>query len=211
MEGFAYEEALSTQVIDDSPNAGEGEDTLRGAIKFDSTGDKYAFRTSRPIDIIRWGFIASDDINVGVRLTVVANFRPTIGSDTGLIAGEAAGGMGVIDLGTSAVPAHTTGDVNQGTGVYTNLVSSAGITLQATAALQTKTQVPFALDPGEEIMFAVDDAADTDGAGYIFVHYVPRGFHDRSLDATKTPIAGGTVIADGVGRAGHMSTVANVA
>ena len=208
MEGFAYEEAMSFLVIDDSPDNGAGEDVATGPIVFTSTGNKWAFRTSRPIDIIRWGIIATVDLNVGVRLTVVADFRPLVGEDTGLIAGEAEGGMGVIDLGTSAVPAHTTGDVLEGTGVYTNLVSRAGVTLQASAALQTKTEVPFPLDPGEEIMFAVDDAADTTGTGYMFVHYVPRGFHDNSLDATKTPLAGGTEVT-GPNRAGHMVQVKN--
>ena len=209
MEGFAYEEEMSVTVIDDSPTGGEGEAAARGAVKFDTTGDKFAFRSSRPVDIVRWGFIATDLIDVGVRLTVRADFRPTIGDDTGRISGELALGAGVIDLGTSAVPAHTTGDVAPGTGVYTNFVSSAGVALQAAAADNTKTEVPFELDPGEEIVFEVTDAADTDGAGYIFVHYVPRGFHDNSLDATKTPTAGGTALVQN--RAGHMVEVANVA
>ena len=203
---------MSFLVIDDSPDDGVGTDVAMGAIVFTSTGSKWAFRTSRPIDIIRWGIIATVDINVGARLTVVADFRPKIGEDTGLINGEASGGMGVIDLGTSAVPAHTTGDVAEGTGVYTNLVSSAGITLQSGASLQTKTEVPFQLDPGEEIIFAVDDAADTTGNGYMFVHFVPRGFHDRSLDATKTPLAGGTVVSSSnPNRASHMAPVKNIA
>ncbi len=209
MEGFAYEEAMSFLVTDDSPDNGAGENPNTGAIVFTTTGDKFAFRTSRPVDIVRWGFIASVDVNVGARLTITADFRVNVGEDTGRINGDAAGGMGVIDLGTSAVPAHTTGDVLVGTGVYTNFVSSAGITLQAAAADNTKTEAPFELDPGEEIVFEVTDAADTTGTGYMFVHYVPRGFHDNSLDATKTPTAGGT--ATPTNRAGHMSEVANVA
>ena len=209
MEGFAYREALSIFVTDDSPDDGAGENPNTGHIVFTTTGDKFSFRSSMPVDIIRWGFIATIDVNVGARLTIAANFRPLIGEDTNLIAGEAEGGAGVIDLGTSAVPAHTTGDVLEGTGVYTDLVSSAGITLQASAALQTKTKVPFELDPGEEIVFAIDDAADTTGTGIMFVHYVPRGFHDNSLNATKTPVATGTALSSE--RAGRMSSVANVA
>ena len=210
MEGFHYREALSTLVTDDSPDNGAGADTATGHIVFTTTGDKFSFRSSMPVDIIRWGFIATVLVDVGARLTINANFRPTIGEDTGIIAGEAVGGAGTIDLGTSAVPAHTTGDVAVGHGVYTNFVSSAGVSLQAAAADNTKTEVPFELDPGEEIMFAVDDAADTTGTGIMFVHYVPRGFHDNSLNATKTPtvhVAAGLV----ANRAGYMSEVANVA
>ena len=210
MEGFDYLEALSTQVIDDSPDGGEGEDTARGAVKFDSTGDKFAFRTSFPVDIVRWGFIASDLVDVGVRLTIRADFRPVIGEDDNRVSGEAAGGAGVIDLGTSAVPAHTTGDVAPGNGVFTDVVSSAGLLSLTDASLNTKSQAPFELDPGEELMFEVTDAADTDGAGYIFVHYVPRGFHTNDLNPTKTVTAAGTDTT-GAQRAAKVNKVANVA
>ena len=118
-------------------------------IAVNSTGDKFSFTPGRPVNIVRWGIIADALIDVGVGMTIAADHRPTITSDTG---------RGDGDVGTIT----TTADIAQGDGIYTETVSPdvTGKTLQT-----------FRVDPGEQVVFQVTDAADTAGTGIIFVEY----------------------------------------
>lgn len=114
-----------------------------------STGDKFTFTPGNPVDIVRWGIIADVLIDVGVGATVKADFRPTAGSDTG---------RGDGDVGSIT----TTVDIAQGDGLYTETVSPG----QTGKTLQT-----FRVDPGEQVVFQVTDAADTAGTGHIFIEF----------------------------------------
>ncbi len=116
-----------------------------------ATGDKFTFTPARPVNIIRWGVIADALIDVGVGMTIKADFRPTAGSDTG----RGDGNVGDITV---------TADIAQGKGAYTEEVSGAG------------TKQKFQVDPGEQVVFQVTDAADTAGTGLIFVEYEEEGF-----------------------------------
>lgn len=123
-------------------------------IALNSTGDKMTFTPGAPVNIIRWGVIADSLIDVGVGMTIKADFRPTAGSDTG---------RGDGDVGDITV----TADIAQGKGAYTEEVATP-----ATPAVPAK----FEVDPGEQVVFQVTDAADTAGTGHIFVEYELEGF-----------------------------------
>ena len=114
-----------------------------------TTGDKFTFTPGRPVDIVRWGIIADVLIDVGVGMTIAADHRITAGSDTGRV--------------NAAVGTITdTDDIAQGDGVYTENVSPL------ITARPTET---FRVDPGEQVVFEVTDAADTAGTGHIFIEY----------------------------------------
>lgn len=120
-------------------------------ISVNSTGDKMTFTPARPVNIIRWGIIADALIDVGTGMTIKADHRPTAGSD----ASRGDGDVGDITVTT---------DILQGKGAYTEEVSGAG------------TKQKFQVDPGEQVVFQVTDAADTAGTGIIFVEYEEEGF-----------------------------------
>ena len=128
------------------PDDGQGT-----SIVFDGTGDKVTFTPARPVNIIRWGIIIDTILDVGVGFTIKADHRPTAGSDTG---------RGDGDVGDIT----TTTDVAVGKGLYTEEVSGAG------------SKQKFKVDPGEQVVFQVTDAADTTGDGFVFVEYEEEGF-----------------------------------
>jgi hypothetical protein len=123
-----------------------------------TTGDKMTFTPGAPVNIVRWGVIADALIDVGAGMTIKADFRPTAGSDTGR--GDGDGG----DITVTA-------DIAQGKGAYTEEVATPAAT-----AVAAKLQV----DPGEQVVFQVTDAADTAGTGHIFVEYELEGFSGGS-------------------------------
>ncbi len=118
-------------------------------INVNSTGDKMTFTPGMPVNIVRWGIIADALIDVGAGMTIKADHRPTAGSDSS---------RGDGDVGDITV----TGDITQGEGAYTEECASA-----ASTAVGAK----FEVDPGEQVVFQVTDAADTSGTGHIFVEY----------------------------------------
>ena len=120
-------------------------------VTVNSTGDKMTFTPGRPVNIIRWGIIADALIDVGAGMTIKADFRPTAGSDSG---------RGDGDVGDIT----TTSDIAQGKGLFTQDLSDDA------------TEVKFQVDPGEQVVFQVTDAADTAGTGHIFVEYEEEGF-----------------------------------
>jgi hypothetical protein len=126
-------------------------------VDFTSTGDKMIFTPPVPVDIIRWGVIANALIDVGAGMVVKGDFRPTSGSD----GSRGDGDVGDITLGVDA-------DIAQGEGAYTGRVNP-GLTGDA-------QKTPFQVDPGEEVVFQVTDAADTAGTGLIWVQYQARAF-----------------------------------
>ena len=117
-----------------------------------SPGDKVVFTKSFPINIIRWGIIADVLIDVGTGLTIKMDHRPIAGSDTGRTNGTP----------STAVNLVRTTDIAQGKGVYVELTEA------------------FEVDPGEEVVFQVTDAADTAGTGVLFVEYDRLPFQNDS-------------------------------
>ena len=120
-----------------------------------STGDKAFWQPGQPVDIFRWGIIADGLVDVGVGLTVKLDVRPKVGTDTDR--GDGDGGDITI-----------TADLAEGDGIYTEECTSAAVTADSPGILE--------LDPGEEIVFQVTDAADTAGTGYFFIEFYERPF-----------------------------------
>ena len=123
-------------------------------IDFTSTGDKMTFSPAQPVNIVRWGVLANALIDVGAGMIVKADHRPTAGSD-------ASRGDG--DVGDITV----TADIAQGAGAYTEECGTPAAGTVADPLIAQK----FEVDPGEEVVFQVTDAADTAGTGRIFVEY----------------------------------------
>lgn len=120
-----------------------------------STGDKAFWQPGQPVDIVRWGIIADGLIDVGAGMTVKLDHRPTVGSDTDR--GDGDGG----DITVTA-------DIVAGDGIYTEELSAAAVLASTPAILE--------VDPGEEVVFQVTDAADTAGDGYFFIEFIERPF-----------------------------------
>ncbi len=128
--------------------------TVESAIvALDGTGDVFTLTPGQPINIIRWGIIPTTALDVGGGMVVKADFRPTAGSDSG----RGDGDVGDITLSTDE-------DVALGAGLFTDEVSGAG------------NKSPFLVDPGEQVVWQVTDAADTTGDGVIFVEYEEHPF-----------------------------------
>lgn len=140
----------------------------------ESTGVKAAFAPSVPIVPFRWGWINVDDgiVDVGTTFIVSLKKRMTAGSDT----------AGITSLST--ITTGTT-DVALGKGLYSdfNVDNFNGATVGVAplddsevnyAPSSDRNTIPkgFLIIPGEELVWNVDDAADTDAdAIQGFVHY----------------------------------------
>jgi len=135
---------------------------VTAAVSVATTGDKANLVAVVPINIVRWGFIAT------VALTGAPVFaldkRITVGSDTGRVNAATSGGDdtagGTLTPGTLAAGAGAFREVNQVPG-------------------------PFKLNPGEEAIFEVTTAAGA-GSGYFFAEYEEEGFAgDATLPAAE--------------------------
>lgn len=116
---------------------------------FTSTGDVGDFASGFPVEVVRWGIIATTTIDVGVGMVVKAD----------KVVDGTRGDGDAGDITTS------TTDITIGDGVYTEEVGSQGSGAD-----------PLVLDPGDHIVFQITDAADTAGVGVIFVHYRRKPF-----------------------------------
>lgn len=125
-----------------------------GIVALDGTGDVFTLTPGQPINIVRWGIIPTTLLDVGASFAIKADFRPTAGSDSG---------RGDGDVGDIS----TTVDTALGAGDYTEAVAGDGV---------AGSKVPFQVDPGEQVVFQVTDAADTTGDGVIFVEYEEHPF-----------------------------------
>ena len=141
----------------------------------DSTGDKGGFAPVVPIDIVRWGYIVDETaLDVGAGFTVALDHRVTAGTDTGRVA---------IDTIVR------TTDLALGKGVVKELILAVS---QATAEDGSLRDVsgtgPFQVDPGEEVIFEVTDAADTTGdVQYWFEYYeLPQNLDSRNTTNMTT-------------------------
>jgi hypothetical protein len=133
------------------------DDGLGTVLAFDGTGDLVTFTPARPVNIVRWGIIVAVILDVGAGFTMKADFRPTANSDTD---------RGDGDVGDIT----TTTDVAVGKGIYTEEVLGDG------SGSGVSAEQKFKVDPGEQVVFQVTDAADTTGDGWIFVEYEEEGF-----------------------------------
>ncbi len=122
---------------------------VSASVALNSTGDKMVFTPGGPVNIVRWGVIADALIDVGASFTIKADWRPTAGSDSS----RSDGTCGDITV---------TSDISQGQGAYTEECATPAATAVA---------AKFSVDPGEQVVFQVTDAADTSGTGMIFVEY----------------------------------------
>lgn len=130
-------------------NASSKVEKSAAATSIASTGDKFTFTPTKPVDVVRWGFIA--DVAVTGSPVIAMDKRPTAGSDTGRVDGATA--SGVDTAGGSISP----GAISQGKGVYHNL---SGL---------------LSVNPGEQLVAQVTTAAGA-GTGTFFVEYYERSF-----------------------------------
>ncbi len=122
-----------------------------------------------PIDIIRWGYIVDQTaLDVGAGFTVDLDHRVTAGTDTGRV-----------QVDTIV----RTTDLALGNGVVKELILAVA---QATAEDGSLRDVsgtgPFQVDPGEEVVLQVSDAADTTGNITLYFEYfeLPQNLDTRN-------------------------------
>lgn len=121
---------------------------LETAVSFVTTGDKFLFAPAEPIEIVRWGVLAT--ANFGGSAVIALDKRITAGSDTGRL--DAHGGT--LSVGALA----------EGKGAY-------GEPTKATDPLGF-----LPVDPGEELVVEVTTGATTTGTAYAWIAYLPRPF-----------------------------------
>ena len=141
---------------------------ISSQVTLNSTGDKYTFTPVMPIDVKRWGFIADVLVDVGAGLTVAMDHRPTAGSDTGRV-----------EVDTIV----RTSDVAAGKGLVTEVVLPVSqVTAEDGSLRDVSGTGPFQVDPGEQLVFEVTDAADTAGTGLFFLEYyeLPHNLDTRN-------------------------------
>ncbi len=141
------------------PDGSVGGDETESVVT--ATGDEVVFTPAAPVNIVRWGFIVTTLLDVGAGATFAMDKRVTAGSDTGRVNGSTdANGVDTAG-GTMTV----TADKAVGTCIYHNVSPQ------------------FKVNPGEQAVIAVDNAADTGGDGIWFIEYEEEPFVATSLAA----------------------------
>ncbi len=133
----------------------------------DSTGDKITFAPAVPIDIKRWGYICTETAKDATACTVALDHRVTAGSDTGRLE------IDTIVLATA---------VALGKGVVTEvLLPVAQATAEDGSLRDVSGAGPLQVDPGEEVIFQVTDAAVTGDVTYFLEYYeLPHNLDTRN-------------------------------
>lgn len=126
------------------------------------TGNKASFAPQQPVNIVRWGVIAT--VAFTGAPVVALDKRPVVGSDAGRVDGTTIAGVDV--AGGTLTP----GTLAVGKGAYREVNQVPG---------------PFKLNPGEEAVFDVTTAAGA-GTALFWLEYEEEGF---TGDATLTSLA----------------------
>ena len=126
-------------------------------VVFTTTGDKVTFTPSQPIDVIGFGLITDALLDVGAGMVLKLDHRPTAGSDS----------------------SRTDGLTPDGAASAQNLSTSTTDIAAGDFAYVIFTR-PYEVDPGEQLVAEVTDAADTAGTGFIFLIYQKRPFAWKS-------------------------------
>ena len=139
-----------------------------------STGDTVLIRPVKPLDILRWGFISQATVDVGVGAEFGLDHRPTIASDTGR---------------TEIAAISVSADVAAGKGQYDDLADAvAAATGIDGSTVYTGSSNPFKVDPGEEVVFEVKNAADTGGTVLGFIEYYEEPFVGTRVSTNMTDV-----------------------
>src|SRR3990167_9607381 len=154
-----------------TPTGGAG-----GPVAFTSTGDKFIYTPAVPIDVYRWGFVTDALLDVGVGFVIALDHRPTAGSDTGRVEKQ-------VMTFTADVAA---GKVRYNEPILPVAESSVAGLGETNQLINVGPAGPFEVDPGEELVIEVTDAADTAGTGYVFIEYAELTAQGtRNANATK--------------------------
>jgi hypothetical protein len=124
-----------------------------------STGDKASFAPSVPVNVLRWGIIATTTFTGAPVITM--DFRPTISSDTSRVTGATSGGV------DTAGGTLTPGTLAAGKQSYRNVKQAAASGLSSTG---TPAATGIQVLPGQELVAKVGTAAGA-GAGVFFWEY----------------------------------------
>jgi len=123
----------------------------------DAAADAITFTPAVPIDIKRWGYIVSETAKDATACTVALDHRPTAGSETGRVE------VDTIVLATALA---------LGKGVVKELILPvAQVTAEDGSLRDVSGTGPFQVDPGEEVIFEVTDAAVTGDVVYFLEYY----------------------------------------
>lgn len=126
---------------------------VEDAYTLTNVGDAFKFSPTVPVDVVRWGFTVTTTAQVGAGMAVTGDWRPTVGSDTNRVTGSVSGG---VDTGLGSITASA--DIAAGKMAYHECSS------------------PFEVDPGEEVVLKVSNAADTAGVARFFIEYIVKPF-----------------------------------
>lgn len=121
-----------------------------------TTGDKASFAPTKPVNVLRWGIIATTTFTGAPVITM--DFRPTISSNTARVTGATSGGV------DTAGGTLTPGTLAAGKGRFRNVRQAAASGLSSTG---TPAASGIQVQPGQELVANVGTAAGA-GAGVFF-------------------------------------------
>lgn len=141
-----------------------------------STGVVAVMNFGTPVEVLRFGITVDDnellDVGAGFTLTLKKYLVP--GSSTN-----------AVTLGTIT----STADVAKGSGLYNNLAAlpasstgDDGVSI-LNVAPRDAADNDYIVQPGQQLVFDLTDAADTSGKGSVWVQYVEKPFVDDSGNA----------------------------
>lgn len=151
-----------------------------GPVVFTSTGDKYILTPAMPLDVIRFGIIYSVAKDA-TSMVVTLDKRVTVGSDTGRV---------TISTMTDAAARAVAADVYQEPGTLATAAATQSVAEDG--SLRNVDPVgPYHIVPGQELVIAVTDAADSTGQGYVWIEYNEYPFAGSDV-ASAVKIAAST-------------------
>jgi hypothetical protein len=138
----------------------------------DATADAITFAPAQPIDIKRWGYIMTETLKDASACTVALDHRVTAGTDTGRLE------IDTIVLATGLA---------LGKGVVKELVlpvaEESGSSTEDGSTRNVSGTGPLQVDPGEEVIFQVTDAASTGDVTFFLEYYeLPINLDSRNTD-----------------------------
>lgn len=186
-------------------NPAEGVNT--GGYDTVAAGDKLIYSPSRPVRIVRWGFLCTTTVNDATNaLKLTGDVRVTVGSDTGRVGGSTAtvqAASGYNAAGQPALFQDTAGgsltltasasQVAAGKGVYHFMNPQAGSGSPAIYPAVDGTQkadTQLVIYPGQEFIIKSNATAPAAGAGVYFVEIEELPFQGSQVVANlASPIS----------------------
>lgn len=160
-----------------------------------AAGAKLIYSPSRPVQVVRWGFLCTTTVNDGTNaLKLTGDVRPTIGSASGQVTGATAtvqATQGYNAAGQPALFTDTAGgsltltasasQVAAGAGVYHNVNPQAAVSPSTIYPAVGGVDTQLVIYPGQEFVITSQATAPSAGNGVYFVEVEELAFQGNQV------------------------------